>query len=91
MKGILVRIDRRVSAFAISSHLTREMAVLNFEKAYSDIRGLYQYLDHACTRQLFSSYKYINKESDMSIPNLAKSKKSYHPVMRVKSYRFKLR
>jgi uncharacterized protein len=91
MKGILVRIDHRVSAFAISSHLTREMAILNFEKAYSDIKGLYQYLDHACASQLFSGYKYTNKESDMSIPNLAKSKKSYHPVLRVKSYRFKLR
>lgn len=91
MKGILVRIDHQVSAFAMSSHLTRDMAILNFEKAYSDIKGLYQYLDHVCARELFSGYKYINKESDMGIPNLAKSKKSYHPVMRVRSYRFKLR
>jgi len=28
----------------------------------------------------------INKESDMNVPGIAKAKKSYHPVMTVKSY-----
>ncbi len=91
MKGILIRIDGRVRAFAISSHLSEEMGVLNFEKASSDIRGLYQYLDMECAKRLFTNYMYINKESDMNMPNLAKAKASYHPVLRVKSYRLRLR
>jgi hypothetical protein len=85
-KGILIRIDGVVSAFGICSHLTRDMGILNFEKAFSNIKGLYQFLDNECAKRLFSSYKYINKESDMSLPNLAQSKNSYNPVMKLKSY-----
>ncbi len=91
LRGILVRLDGAVSAFGIVSHLNEEMAILNFEKAFSDVKGLYQFLDHECARQLFAGYRYINKESDMSLPNLAAMKKSYHPVMRVKSYRLTLK
>lgn len=88
--GILVRINGTVSAFGIGSRLTEDTAVLNFEKAFPHLRGLYQYLDRECARQLFAQYRYINKESDMNVPNLAHSKKSYNPVKRVKSYRLAL-
>lgn len=85
-KGILIRIDGKVSAFGIGSRLNDTTAVLNFEKADSQIKGLYQFLDNECAKRLFAGFQYINKESDMNIPNLAESKQSYHPVLRVKSY-----
>jgi hypothetical protein len=85
-KGILIRIDDVVSAFGICSYLTDDMGILNFEKAFSNIKGLYQFLDNECAKRLFGRYKYINKESDMNLPNLAQSKNSYHPVMKLKSY-----
>jgi len=87
VKGILIRINGKVSAFGISSHLTDVMGVLNFEKAYPTIKGLYQFLDNECAKRLFTGYKYINKESDMKLPNLAQSKKSYNPIIKIKSYR----
>ena len=90
VKGILIRIDGAVSAFGISSRLTETMGVLNFEKAHASIKGLYQFLDNECAKHLFAGYKYINKESDMKLPNLAQSKKSYNPVNIVKSYRLTL-
>jgi hypothetical protein len=90
-KGLLVRISGEVGAFGISSHLTDSMGVLNFEKAYPDIKGLYQFLDNECAKRLFSGYTYINKESDMNLPNLAQSKKSYNPIMKIKSYCLTLR
>jgi len=68
------------------SRLTRRIGVLNFEKAYPQIKGLYQFLDNECARQLFYDYEFINKESDMGIPALADSKKSYYPVEKLKSY-----
>lgn len=85
-RGILIRIDGVVSAFGISSRLNRVTATLNFEKAFSEMKGLYQFLDNECAKRLFSEFQYINKESDMNLPNLAESKQSYHPVMRVKSF-----
>jgi uncharacterized protein len=85
-KGILVRINDVVNAFGICSYLTEDMGVLNFEKADSNVKGLYQFLDNECALRLFSQYKYINKESDMNLPNLAQSKNSYNPIKKLKSY-----
>jgi hypothetical protein len=90
-KGILVRVDGAVSAFGIGSLLNETMATLNFEKAFSTIKGLYQFLDNECAKRLFSEFKYVNKESDMNLPNLAESKQSYNPVMRIKSFALILR
>lgn len=83
LSGILLRIDGKVSAFGISSPLTPDMATLQYEKAFGSIKGLYQYFDNACARMLFNGFTYLNKESDMGIPGLAKAKKSYHPCRMV--------
>lgn len=91
LKGILMRIDGKVSAFGISAPLTREMATLQYEKALGRIKGLYQYFDNACARVLFNGYTYLNKESDMGIAGLARAKKSYHPVRMVRSMRLVLK
>ena len=91
VKGILLRIDGQVSAFGISAPLTRDMATLQYEKAFSSVKGLYQYFDNACARMLFNGYTYLNKESDMGIPGLAKAKRSYHPEKIVESVRLTLK
>ena len=89
--GILVRIDGVFSAFGISSKLTNNMGALHFEKAFAGIKGLYQFVDNKCAKHLFNGCTYINKESDMNIRGLARAKKSYHPIMRIKSYRLRVR
>jgi uncharacterized protein len=90
-KGIQVRVDGKISAFGIGSRLNQTTATLNFEKADSAIKGLYQFLDNECAKRLFSEFRYINKESDMKIPNLAESKQSYNPILRIPSYTLTLR
>ena len=90
-KGIQVRLDGKIYAFGIGSRLNQTTATLNFEKADSGIKGLYQFLDNECARRLFSEFRYINKESDMNIPNLAESKQSYNPILRIPSFKLTLR
>ena len=89
-RGILLRIKGKIAAFGICSYLTDSMGILQFEKAFEDIKGLYQYFDRECSRRLFDRFEFINKESDMEVPGLAKSKKSYHPIKRVHSYQLNL-
>ncbi len=91
VKGILLRIDGDVSAFGIGAYLTEAIGVLHFEKAFSRYKGLYQYFDNQCARVLFDGYTFINKESDMGVPGLARAKQSYHPTMRMKSYELVLK
>ena len=71
----------------MGSALTDDMGVLQFEKAYADIKGLYQYLDNRCARELFNGHEFTNKESDMDMPGLTRAKRSDHPVDMVKSYK----
>jgi len=91
MRGILLRIDGVVTALGIGSRVTGDMSALHFEKAFAGIKGLYQFFDRLCAQQLFEDCIYINKESDMGNPGLAKAKKSYHPIMILKSYKLRLR
>jgi hypothetical protein len=91
VKGLMLRLDGQVVAFGMASILTQDMGVIHFEKALSSIKGLYQYFDKTCVKHLLKDYKYTNKENDMGIPGLKKSKKSYHPVMIEDSYELKLR
>jgi len=90
-KGLQIRVDGRISAFGIGSQLSKTTASLNFEKADPEIKGLYQFLDNECAKRLFSGFLYVNKESDMNIPNLAESKKSYNPIHYIKSHSLTLR
>jgi len=90
-RGILIRIDGVVSAFGIGTRLNATTAALNFEKAFSGIKGLYQFLDNECAKRLFADFLYINKECDMNLPNLAESKQSYNPIRRIKSFLLALR
>jgi len=72
VKGLVLRINGEVNAFGIASYLTDEMGVLHFEKASVRIKGLYQYFDNLCVKNMLNGYKYINKESDMNLPGLAR-------------------
>ena len=91
VNGLLLRIDGTICALGIGASLTDGMGVLHFEKAFSKMKGLYQYFDNQCARRLFTTERYINKESDMGEPALARTKKSYHPVRMARSYQLTLR
>lgn len=91
IKGLVLRIDGEVCAFGTGAKLTQDMGVFHFEKAYANIKGLYQYFDNQCVKHLFKDYEFVNKENDMGNPGLSKAKKSYYPVKVVKSYQLTVR
>ena len=80
-------IDNRIEAFIIASQLPHSTIQIHVEKANKNIRGLYpailkEFLDHN-----FLDDKYINREEDMGLENLRKSKESLHPIKMIKKYR----
>ncbi|MCM2267454.1 MAG: phosphatidylglycerol lysyltransferase domain-containing protein [Elusimicrobiales bacterium] len=91
MKGVLVKIDGEISGFAFGSRLSDGVFVLNFEKALEDVKGLYQFLDNELARHLPPQYSFINKESDLCKPGLAKAKESYYPAFKIKSFMLTLK
>ncbi len=91
LQGLAVILDGKVQGFGIGSWLKPDTWVLNFEKATDRFKGLYQFLDQSCVQRLFPGVPFLNKESDLGDPGLAKAKQSYFPVARVKSYKLGLR
>ena len=89
--GVLVKIDGEITGFAFGSRLSDGVFVLNFEKALDNIKGLYQFLDNELAKNLPPNYSFINKESDLGKPGLAKTKESYYPACKTKSFMLTLK
>ena len=91
LRGVLVKIDDEICGFAFGSRLSDGVFVLNFEKALDNVKGLYQFLDNELARRLPQGCSFINKESDLCKPGLAKTKESYYPAFKIKSYTLTLK
>lgn len=88
-RGGVIRIDGKVEAFAIGSHLSANMAQENIEKATGSIRGLYQCIMKEMLAHEFAGYAWINREDDTGRQNLRDAKLSYHPAYLIAKYRIK--
>lgn len=90
-RGVVLRIDTVISALAVASPLVEGMVALQFQKACKSIKGLYQFFDRECARNLCQGFTLVNKESDMDKEGLAQAKRSYHPVRMIYAYELRLR
>jgi hypothetical protein len=86
LMGGAIFIDDRVEAFTIAEQLNDNTAVIHFEKANPQISGLYQVINQWFSSKVLSAYTYVNREQDLGIPGLRRSKMSYHPVNFIKKY-----
>ncbi len=86
IRGALIRIDGVVQAFSIGEKYNKDMAVIHFEKANPEIRGLYTVINQDFCSKVWNDVIYINREEDMGLEGLRKAKESYHPEFMVKKY-----
>ena len=56
------------------------MAIIHVEKAFSEVHGLYPFINKTFVEKYFKDIKYINREDDMGLEGLRKAKQSYHPL-----------
>lgn len=84
-------IDDVMEAFIIGSPLKHQTIQIHVEKANKNIRGLYpailkEFLEHSYPDAL-----YINREEDMGLENLKKSKIALQPIKMVHKYQITLK
>lgn len=91
VKGLTLYINGKMCALAIGSTLNQDTCVLNFEKALSDYKGIYQFLDQKACELLFENFTYVNKESALGDEGLYQAKHSYHPIKIEKAFILKLK
>ncbi len=80
-KGAIIRIDGKAVAMTMGERISRDAFVTHFEKALDGYEGLYVAINYYFAKSLLGEYKYINREEDMGIEGLRRSKLSYKPAI----------
>lgn len=81
-----IYINGQLEAFIIGSALLHKTVEIHFEKANKEIRGLYVLICKLFLENNFTDYQYVNREEDMGIEMLRKSKLALHPDHMVEKY-----
>ncbi|MGH4050044.1 MAG: DUF2156 domain-containing protein [Clostridium sp.] len=86
--GIAVYVEGVIVAFSLGEKLNDNLAVVHIEKADVAYNGVYSFVNRAFVDRNFSDVKLINREQDLGILGLRKSKLSYHPFKLEKKFIF---
>jgi hypothetical protein len=81
-EGGLIRADGQVVAITFGERLSGDTFLIHFEKSYPHIQGGYTVINREFVRYILNKYpdiQWINREEDMGLENLRKSKQSYYP------------
>lgn len=87
LKGIALRIDGKIAAFTIGE-IVRDgtEAIVHFEKGDIDYMGIYAAINHSFCEKYLASVTYIDRQEDVGLEGLRKSKLSYHPDLMAEKY-----
>ena len=89
LEGGVLRIDGRIVGFSIGEMCSRNTFNVHFEKADIGINGAYPMVCREFVRMLMAKHEplcYVNREDDMGLEALRKSKLSYKPEYLLKKY-----
>ncbi|MBP5417127.1 MAG: DUF2156 domain-containing protein [Clostridiales bacterium] len=87
-RGGAIRIDGRIVAFSIGSVGKKDVGFIHFEKADIQYDGLYAAINKLVLENEFPEIRYVNREEDLGLPGLRKSKESYFPICKIRKWRF---
>ena len=90
IKSGAIELDGRIIAFTFGEQLNADTAVIHIEKADPSIRGSYVAINQGFIENEWSNMTYINREEDLGIEGLRKSKSSYNPCKMVEKFRVTL-
>ncbi len=82
----VLKVDGKIVGFALGEILPTNIGAIYFEKGDIEYKGIYPLLDNLFSKKHFESVKYVNKQEDMGLEGLRKSKLSYHPVKFAERY-----
>lgn len=84
--GGLVRARGNICSFSFGSGINQNTFGIHVEKSLVDCQGGYAVINREFAAKHASEYKYINREEDLGIKGLRRSKLSYHPVFLLEKY-----
>jgi hypothetical protein len=85
-KGAVLLIKGKVEAFTMGELLNPETVVIHIEKANPNLPGLYPLIQQQFLKNEWEEVTFVNREQDLGVAGLRKSKLSYHPEFMVNKY-----
>ena len=79
-------IEGKIVGFALGEIMPTNVGAIYFEKGDIAYKGIYPLIDNLFSKTHFKEVKYINKQEDMGLEGLRKSKLSYNPVKLVNRF-----
>lgn len=79
LTGGLLRAEGQVVGLSLGEPVGGNTFVIHVEKAFSWIPGAYPMLVREFARQAGAGYQYLNREEDLGVQGLRRSKQSYRP------------
>lgn len=86
LKGGIIRIDGKIAAVTIGERLSSDTFCVHIEKADRNFEGIYTGICNKFVNACTEGFTYINREEDLGIEGLRKSKLSYHPAFLLNKY-----
>jgi hypothetical protein len=91
VKGVVLCVDNHPVAFSIYEELNPNTAVIHFEKADREYKGMYQLINRETAKIICNAgYEFINREEDLGIVGLRQAKHSYFPIYLESSHQLTL-
>ncbi len=79
LSGLAIRVADKIAAISVFEGLNRDTALVHFEKALPECKGIYRAINAETAKILSRNYAYINRESDMGVAGIREAKTRYHP------------
>lgn len=86
LRGGIIVADGKIIALSIGESINNDTFAVHIEKADRDYNGAYPAICNSFLKNEASKYKYINREEDLGIEGLRKSKMSYYPLYLLEKY-----
>ncbi len=77
--GGCIRIAGELAAFTVGERLNENTAVIHFEKAMGEFKGLSQLINQRFCQEGLADVAFVNREQDLGIEGLRQAKESYFP------------
>jgi hypothetical protein len=86
LTGGVIKTNGKITALTIGEKSLPDTMVIHVEKANVEMPGLYQVINQEFLMHEANGCLFVNREQDLDIDGLRKSKMSYHPVKFIKKY-----
>jgi len=84
--GGIIRIDGEIAALTIGERLNSNTFCVHIEKADTKYNGIYVGINNCFVKDCMKEYTYVNREEDLGLDGLRRSKSSYYPEFLIEKH-----